>query len=155
MKPLLLIFGLLLSLQSMANSCLSSASNSELILEVQRRMSGGGGGGGGGGTESSVIVTVSCSNSYLNVKTVKVSNGETRNIIDQYISGGECEEYASSLSAINEVQLSRSIIISTCNSSYLNKTLINTNGESRSISSDYVGSNCMTRALEQNRKILP
>ncbi|GIL16953.1 MAG: hypothetical protein BroJett040_07040 [Oligoflexia bacterium] len=152
MKPLLLIFGLLLSLQSMANSCLSSASNSELLSEVQRRMSGG---GGGGGTDASAIVTVSCTNSYLNVKTVKVSNGETRTVLDQYIGSSECEEYASSLSAINEVQLSRSIIISTCNSSYLNKTLINTNGESRSISSDYVGSNCKTRALEQNRKILP
>jgi len=152
MKPFLLILGFVVSLQSQASSCLSSASNTELLTEIQRRMSGG---SGGGGSDSSAMVMVTCSSGYLNVRTVKVSSGESHNVISEYIGGSLCEEFASSLSAINEVQLRRSIIISTCSSGYLNKTLINTNGESRSLSSDYIGSDkCKEQALEQNRKIV-
>lgn len=151
MKPLLIFMGVVFSIQSYANSCLSSASNSELLSEVQRRMSGQSGETG----DSSVMFMATCSNGYLSVKTIKVSSGDIHSIINEYYGSSICEEYAASLRSINDSQLIRSIIISTCPSSYLTKTLINTKGESRTISSDYVGSACKDQAIEQNRKLGP
>jgi hypothetical protein len=110
--------------------------------------------GGGRPTNSGLILDVSCSNNYLYVRLNNVESGNQKQVSADHI-GSQCQDLAVSLQHLSGAELTKPLVISTCSNSYLNKYSINMRGETKQISSDHQSSNCMTLAIEFNKRQRP
>ncbi len=146
------IFATLLALSSIASaqssqSCLQQASNKELINELSTRL------GAGGGPTGNAILTTTCSNSYLYLRTFNSATG-AKSEKASYV-GSACFNLEASLKNVTNVGISRTLIVSVCENDYLSKIAVSTSGTMTQISNDYLGAVCNQTAIDANNNLRP
>ena len=140
------------SLTAAASSCLQNATDSDLLAELGRRLNSS---GGGGGSADGAIATITCdSSNNMHISTVLPDTGKSQ-VYDRYI-GSSCADYATSLRRVSNVGLSRSVLISVCDSSNnMAKILLTPAGDVKETSVTYIGSSCKQQALDANANLMP